>query len=82
METGSGDMLPSRTQLRLTVPTIAVARDSEGRQVGVIVPAGEIITPIDDVYDRTELVLVDWAGKSCQMFSQDLQARGDIVDWR
>jgi hypothetical protein len=69
----------SGKRVRLQAPTVAIARDERGCDVAVLVPAGGIVRLMDDVSDENRLVLVDWGGRVCQMFSVDLRERGLVV---
>jgi len=59
---------------RLTEPTIAVIMQN-GRYVTHEVPAGTLITIVDETISGNRLISVMWDGLEAMMFAQDLQTR-------
>ena len=68
----------------LRAATVAIGFDESGKRVAVTIPAKAEITVVDTVPleptpDYTELVSVQWEGRSLRMFLRDLQDRGERV---
>ena len=68
----------------LRAATVAIGFDESGNRVAVTIPAKEEITvsdivPLEPTADYTELVNVQWEGRSLRMFLRDLQDRGERV---
>jgi hypothetical protein len=75
----SPSVMPQGTRLRLNTPTIAVTLDEAGTKVAAIVPAGAIVVLVDDMPEGSGLMVVEWSGTMCQMFSEDLRTRGEAI---
>jgi hypothetical protein len=73
-------MMKSGQRYRIKTPTIAVAPDGvTGRRVAITIPEGGIVEVTHLPTDGTRSLHVRWEGKECEMFTQDLQERGELV---
>ena len=64
---------------RLNTPTLAILT-TDGDKLPVIVPMGGIVQVHNGSLEDTQLVDVEWEGRTVSMFSIDLRARGERVD--
>ena len=72
-------MMKSGHRYRITAPTIAVTIDKAlGHDVAITIPEGGIVE-ITDAMEASGFLHVRWEGKECEMFTQDLQERGELV---
>jgi hypothetical protein len=66
---------------RLRTPTIGAVRDFEdARPLPITLPAGAVLTVVDDDLGRTGYVRVQWDQLIITMFSIDLRERGELMD--
>jgi hypothetical protein len=66
---------------RLKTATIGAVRDNgDVRPLPITIPAGVLLTVIDDDLGRTGYVRVQWEGRIVTMFAIDLRERGERVD--
>jgi hypothetical protein len=64
---------------RLRTPTIGAIRDGDARPLPIMLPAGAVLTVVDDDLGRTGYVRVQWDQRIVTMFSIDLRERGERV---
>jgi hypothetical protein len=66
---------------RLKTATVgAIIADGEMRPLPITIPAGTVLTVVDDDLGRTGYTHVLWAERMVTMFSIDVQERGERVD--
>jgi len=62
----------------IDTPTLAIVHRENGRSETVTVPRESVVTLAAETDDT--LVSVVWEGRTVLMFTQDLRARGHLVD--
>jgi len=68
------------TRYCLKTATVAVApEEAEGHKVAITIPAGGIVEVLRTCADGERLLMVQWEGKLCEMFTEDLRERGEVV---
>jgi hypothetical protein len=69
------------TVYRLRTATIcAIIADGDARPLPVTIPAGTVLTVVDNDLGRTGYVRVLWDQRIVTMFSIDLRERGELAD--
>jgi hypothetical protein len=65
---------------RLKLPTIAVRQSETDRgRVAVTIPEGEIVEIIETPEAAEGMVMVQWNGRGCAVFREDLSERDERV---
>jgi hypothetical protein len=64
---------------RLNKATLAILVRN-GEKAAVTIPLGGTVTVSEDTLKGERLIEVIWNGKIAMLFSQDLRARGELVD--
>lgn len=64
---------------RIRTATIALAPDAKGRKVAITIPEGAIVRIVDVPVEGSQSLNVEWEGKTCELFTQDLRDRGEEV---
>ena len=65
---------------RLNTPTLGIlSTDGGEHRIPVIIPMNATVLA-GETLDGTEFIRVIWEGKTLLMFTQDLKARGELVN--
>ena len=66
---------------RLRVSTIAIAQAKAGaQQVAVVIPPDSLVEVVETAPAHEGMIPVQWDGKPCLIFKEDLTARGERLE--
>jgi hypothetical protein len=71
--------LVSGNPYALSASTIAIVSSADGKRVAVQIPRGAVVQVLAGPTEGNRLIEVRWDGKDCEIFTIDLQERGQAV---
>jgi hypothetical protein len=72
-------MMTRGKRYRIKTATIALAPDAKGRKFVITIPEGGVVEVVDGPIEGSQSLNVQWEGRTCEMFAQDLCKRGEEV---